>query len=125
MELSGEPGSICLTSAWGLARCCEPAWHEALQEGCAEATRWEGRCPHGAGRGCPTRSERDGLDRGWQAAKIARGQADSVTSEGMHVRLAEQPGFGQGDEVAVRIWRSSAGAPTVATTARVGWRSRR
>jgi hypothetical protein len=54
------------------------------------------------------------------AAKIARGQADSVTTAGMRVRLAEQPGFGQGDEVAVRLCFDRE-SPTVATTARVGW----
>jgi hypothetical protein len=50
---------------------------------------------------------------------IARGQADSVSAEGACVRLAERPDFGEGDEVAVRLCFEQ-GAPTVATTARVG-----
>jgi len=50
---------------------------------------------------------------------IARGHADSVGAEGMTVRLAEEPGFGEGDEVAVRVCLER-GAPTIATTARVG-----
>lgn len=54
------------------------------------------------------------------ASRISRGQADSVTREGLHVRLSEPPAFGQGDEVAVRL-SFERGAPTVATTARVGW----
>jgi hypothetical protein len=53
------------------------------------------------------------------ASRISRGQADAVTSEGLHVRLAEPPAFGKGDEVAVRI-ALDRGAPTLATTARVG-----
>ena len=53
------------------------------------------------------------------ASRISRGQADAVTKEGLHVRLAEPPAFGQGDEVAVRI-AVERGAPTLATTARVG-----
>jgi len=54
------------------------------------------------------------------ASHIARGQADSVTREGLHVQLSEAPAFGQGDEVAVRL-ALERGAPTVATTARVAW----
>ena len=54
------------------------------------------------------------------ASRISRGQADSVTREGLHVNLAEAPAFGQGDEVAVRL-ALERGAPTVATTARVAW----
>ena len=54
------------------------------------------------------------------ASRIARGQADAITSEGLHVKLAETPAFGQGDEVAVRL-AFERGAPTVATTARVAW----
>ena len=54
------------------------------------------------------------------AARIARGQADSITSEGLHVRLAEAPAFAEGDEVAVRL-AFERGAATVATTARVAW----
>jgi len=50
---------------------------------------------------------------------IARGHADSVSAEGVRVRLAETPDFGEGDEVAVRICLER-GAPTIATTARVG-----
>jgi hypothetical protein len=50
---------------------------------------------------------------------IARGHADSVSAEGARVRLAETPDFGEGDEVDVRICFER-GAPTVATTARVG-----
>jgi hypothetical protein len=53
------------------------------------------------------------------ASRISRGQADAVTSEGLHVKLAEPPAFGQGDEVAVRI-ALERGAPTLATRARVG-----
>jgi hypothetical protein len=52
------------------------------------------------------------------AARIARGEADSVTRRGLHVRLSGPPAFGQGDEVAVRL-SFERGAPTVATTARV------
>jgi hypothetical protein len=51
---------------------------------------------------------------------ITRGQADSVTAEGLSVRLAEPPGFGREDEVAVRICFDR-GAPTVAATACVAW----
>ena len=51
--------------------------------------------------------------------RIARGHADSGGAEGVHVRLAETPDFGEGDEVAVRICFER-GAPTIATTARVG-----
>ena len=54
------------------------------------------------------------------AARISRGEAETVTSEGLQVRLSEAPGFGQGDEVAVRI-SFQRGAPTVAVTARVAW----
>lgn len=50
---------------------------------------------------------------------IARGYANEVSAEGACVRLAEEPDFGEGDEVAVRICFER-GAPTVATTARVG-----
>jgi hypothetical protein len=53
------------------------------------------------------------------ASRISRGQADAVTRDGLRVRLAEVPAFGQGDEVAVRI-AFERGAPTLATTARVG-----
>jgi len=53
------------------------------------------------------------------ASRISRGQADAVTHEGLHVRLAEPPAFAQGDEVAVRIAVDRQG-PTLATTARVG-----
>lgn len=53
------------------------------------------------------------------ASRISRGQADAVTKDGLHVRLVEAPAFGQGDEVAVRI-AVDRGAPTLATTARVG-----
>lgn len=52
------------------------------------------------------------------AARIARGEADSVTRQGLHVRLSDPPPFGQGDEVAVRLCLER-GAPTLATTARV------
>ena len=52
------------------------------------------------------------------ASRISRGQADTVTKDGFHVRLAEPPAFGQGDEVAVRI-AFERGAKTLATTARV------
>jgi hypothetical protein len=50
---------------------------------------------------------------------IARGHADSVSAEGVRVRLAETPDFSEGDEVVVRICFER-GAPTIATTARVG-----
>ena len=53
-----------------------------------------------------------------RASRISRGEAESVTAEGLRVRLAEPPGFTQGDEVNVRIARER-GAPTLATTARV------
>ena len=49
---------------------------------------------------------------------IARGQADSLTREGLHVNLAEPPAFQQGDQVAVRL-AFERGAPSFATTARV------
>jgi hypothetical protein len=52
--------------------------------------------------------------------RIARGHADGVTAEGLNVRLAEPPGFAQGDEVAVRICFER-GAPTVAAAACVAW----
>jgi len=52
--------------------------------------------------------------------EITRGQADSVTAEGLLVRLAEPPSFGREDEVAVRICFDR-GAPTVAATACVAW----
>lgn len=52
------------------------------------------------------------------AAGIARGEADSVTRQGLHVRLSGPPAFEPGDEVAVRLCLER-GAPTVATTARV------
>jgi hypothetical protein len=54
------------------------------------------------------------------ASRIARGLADSVTREGLQVRLSEPPAFGQGEEVAVRL-AFERGAPTVATTAKVAW----
>jgi hypothetical protein len=54
------------------------------------------------------------------ASRISRGQADSVTRDGLHVNLSEAPAFGQGDEVAVRL-ALERGAPTLATTARVAW----
>lgn len=54
------------------------------------------------------------------AARISRGEADTITSEGLQVRLSEAPGFGQGDEVAVRL-SFERGAATVAVTARVAW----
>jgi hypothetical protein len=49
---------------------------------------------------------------------IVRGQVDSASAQGACVRLAEMPGFGEGDEVAVRVC-FAIGAPTVAATARV------
>ena len=54
------------------------------------------------------------------ASHISRGQADSVTREGFHANLADQPAFHQGDEVAVRL-AFDRGARTFATTARVAW----
>jgi hypothetical protein len=54
------------------------------------------------------------------ASRIARGEADSVSSEGLHATLPEPPAFGQGDEVAVRI-ALERGAATLASTARVDW----
>ena len=53
-----------------------------------------------------------------RASRIARGEAESVSAEGLRVRLTDPAGFGQGEEVNVRIARER-GAPTVATTARV------
>jgi hypothetical protein len=50
---------------------------------------------------------------------IARGHGDSVGADGMSVRLGEEPGFREGDEVAVRVCLER-GAPTIATRARVG-----
>lgn len=52
------------------------------------------------------------------ASRIVRGEAESVTPEGLHATLSEEPSFSQGDEVAVRI-SFERGAPTLATTARV------
>jgi hypothetical protein len=52
---------------------------------------------------------------------IARGVAESVTASGARVRLAEQPGFTQGAEVALRLCFER-NAPTVAATARVSFR---
>jgi hypothetical protein len=49
---------------------------------------------------------------------IARGHVESASAQGACVRLPERPGFGEGDEVAVRIC-FAVGAPTVAATARV------
>lgn len=54
------------------------------------------------------------------AGRISRGETDRVTSEGLQVGLSEAPGFGQGDEVAVRL-SFERGAATVAVTARVAW----
>lgn len=55
-----------------------------------------------------------------RSARISRGQADVVTSEGLQVWLGEAPAFGRGDEVAVRL-SFEQGAATVAVTARVAW----
>ena len=52
------------------------------------------------------------------ASHISRGQADSLTREGLHVNLSEPPAFHQGDQVAVRL-AFERGAPSFATTARV------
>lgn len=52
------------------------------------------------------------------AGRIVRGQAESIGSEGVHVRFTGEPDFGQGDEVAVRVGFDR-GARTVAATARV------
>ena len=54
------------------------------------------------------------------ASHISRGQADSLTREGFHANLSDEPAFHQGDEVAVRL-ALERGAPTFATTARVAW----
>jgi hypothetical protein len=54
------------------------------------------------------------------AARISRGEADTISSEGLQVRLSEAPGFDQGDEVAVRL-SFERGAATVAVKARVAW----
>ena len=54
------------------------------------------------------------------ASHISRGHADSVTREGFHANLSDEPAFHQGDEVAVRL-AFERGAPTFATTARVAW----
>jgi hypothetical protein len=53
-----------------------------------------------------------------EASHIARGQADSLTREGLHVNLSEPPAFHPGDQVAVRL-AFERGAPSFATTARV------
>jgi hypothetical protein len=50
---------------------------------------------------------------------ITRGHVDAASAQGACVRLPGRPGFGEGDEVAVRICFEM-GAPTVATRARVG-----
>ena len=50
--------------------------------------------------------------------RIARGHVDSASAQGACVRLAERPGFGEGDEVAVRVC-FEVGSPTVAARARV------
>jgi len=55
-----------------------------------------------------------------RASRIARGQASSVTREGLQVRLPEPPAFGQGDLVVVRV-SFEPGAPTVSAAARVAW----
>jgi hypothetical protein len=52
------------------------------------------------------------------ASHISRGQADSLTRDGLHVNLSEPPAFHQGDQVAVRL-AFERGAPSFATTARV------
>jgi hypothetical protein len=54
------------------------------------------------------------------AGTIVRGHVDSIGAAGVRVRLAQQPDFVQGDEVAVRICFER-GAPTVAVRARVDW----
>lgn len=54
------------------------------------------------------------------ASRIARGQASSVSREGLQVRLSQAPAFAQGDEVVVRL-SLERGAPTVSWTARVAW----
>lgn len=51
-------------------------------------------------------------------SRIARGEAHSVTSEGLRVRLADAPGFAPGDEVTLRV-SFERGAPTIATTGSV------
>jgi hypothetical protein len=53
-----------------------------------------------------------------RASRIARGEVDAVSREGLHVTFAAPPSFHQGDEVAVRI-AFERGGRTVATTARV------
>ena len=50
---------------------------------------------------------------------IARGHADSVTARACACVSPRAPDFGEGDEVAVRLCFER-GAPTIATTARVG-----
>ena len=61
----------------------------------------------------------------WCGSRMAPGgsraaRPTSSRSEGLQVRLSEAPGFGQGDEVAVRL-SFERGAATVAVTARVAW----
>jgi hypothetical protein len=51
---------------------------------------------------------------------IVRGMAESVTAGGARIRLASEPGFGQGAGVALRLC-SDPHSPTVAATARVSW----
>jgi len=51
---------------------------------------------------------------------IVRGRVDSASAEGVHVHLSQEPAFGAGDEVALRICLQP-GAPTFGTTGRIGW----
>ncbi len=53
-------------------------------------------------------------------ARISRGDAETVTHEGLQARLAEAPEFSLGEEVAVRL-SFERGAATVALKARVAW----
>lgn len=49
---------------------------------------------------------------------ITRGHVDSASAQGACVRLPAMPGFGEGEEVAVRVCLA-VGAPTVAAAGRV------
>jgi hypothetical protein len=53
-----------------------------------------------------------------RSSRIARGEATSVTNDGLSVRLAAPAQLTEGDEVAVRLALAQ-DRPTVATSARV------
>ncbi len=51
---------------------------------------------------------------------IVRGVAESVTADGARIRLATDPGFGQGADVSLRL-SLDLDSPTVAVAACVSW----